>query len=312
MQGGKNMYDIPEIDRNTGILNGIIDIHCHAAPCLYEKDYDEIETAAMMKRAGYAAVLFKQHVLGANRIEFVRKAVPGIKIFGGIALNQYVGGLNPLAVASCIMFGGKEVKFPNIHARHHLDVFKGGSYKGIGIEHHYPVLEDKIEKMLRGIYILDDTGQLLPEVYDILEMVASADIGLETGHISPKETIALIKAAKAMGVKKIWVTHVNWHRLFGYTLDDISRLADEGVYIELSAAFSIPSYESPKQVEYTASIIKRVGAERCIMSTDLGTGGRYNPVEGMRIFIRSMLREGIAMNDISKMTRDNPATVLGL
>jgi hypothetical protein len=267
----------------------------------------------MMRSVGYRGVMFKQHLLGANRIEYVRQAVPGIEIFGGIALNHYVGGLNPYAVSSCITFGGKEVKFPNIHAQHHFNVFGEGGYASIGIESSgSAAVEEKLEKLLTGITIFDEKGAVLSEVNTILEIAAEADIGVETGHLSPQESMALIKAAKQAGVKKIWVTHVNWFSLFHYSPEDITAFADQGAFIEVVAAFAIPSYEATREAEYTAEIIKTVGAQRCVMATDFGTGGRYNPIEAMRVFIRAMMREGIKKEDIDIMTKENPAVLLGL
>ncbi len=306
------MLYIPKRDKEEGILDGVIDIHCHAGPCIFEKDLDEIELAKMMRSVGYRGVLFKQHLLGANRIEYVRQSVPGIEIFGGVALNHYVGGLNPYAVAACITFGGKEVKFPNVHAQHHLNVF-GGGYAAIGIKRTGSAsIEEKLEKMIKGITIFDEKEKLLPEVHTILELAAEADIGVETGHLTPKESMALIKAAKQAGVKKIWATHANWYSLFQYSPEDLVELADQGALIEVAAAYAIPSYEAEKEFKYSAQIIKTVGAQRCIMSTDFGTGGRYNPIEAMRVFIRTMMREGIKKDEIDIMAKENPASVLGL
>ena len=301
------MFYIPKIDIEEGILDGVIDIHCHAGPCIFAKDWDEIELAKIMRSVGYRGVLFKQHLLGANRIEYVRQAVPGIEIFGGIALNHYVGGLNPYAVASCITFGGKEVKFPNVHAQHHLNAFPKGGYDAIGIKRVGSAsMAEKIEKMTKGITIFDEKEKLLSEVHTILELAAEADIGVETGHLAPKESMALIKAAKQAGVKKIWITHVNWYHLFQYSPEDIVELANQDALIEVTSAFS------EKEVKYTAQIIKAVGAHRCIMGSDLGSGGFCNPIEGMRIFIRAMMREGIKKDEIDIMTKENPAVVLGL
>jgi hypothetical protein len=301
------MFYIPKIDIEEGILDGVIDIHCHAGPCIFAKDLDEIELAKIMRSVGYRGVLFKQHLLGANRIEYVRQAVPGIEIFGGIALNHYVGGLNPYAVASCITFGGKEVKFPNVHAQHHLNAFPKGGYDAIGIKRVGSAsMAEKIEKMTKGITIFDEKEKLLSEVHTILELAAEADIGVETGHLAPKESMALIKAAKQAGVKKIWITHVNWYHLFQYSPEDIVELANQDALIEVTSAFS------EKEVKYTAQIIKTVGAHRCIMGSDLGSGGFCNPIEGMRLFIRAMMREGIKKDEIDIMTKENPAVVLGL
>jgi hypothetical protein len=173
-------------------------------------------------------------------------------------------------------------------------------------------MAEKVEQMSKGITIFDEKEKVLPEVHTILELAAEADIGVETGHLAPKESMALIKAAKEAGVKKIWVTHVNWYSLYQYSPEDIVELADQGALIEVTAAFSIPSYEAEREFQYTAEILKTVGPHRCIMGTDFGSGGRYNPIEAMRIFIRTMMREGIGKNEIDMMTKDNPAMLLGL
>jgi hypothetical protein len=127
--------------------------------------------------------------------------------------------------------------------------------------------------------------------------------------------MAVIKAAKETGVRKVWQTHANWWKLFRYSPQALVEMADQGALIEVSARFAIPyiaSDTSNEGAQYTAQIIKAVGANRCIMSTDYGTEGRYNPVEAMRVFIRTMMREGIGRDEIDIMTKENPVRVLGL
>jgi len=305
---------IPRRDRDEGLLTGAVDLHCHCGPCIYAKDFDEIETARMMRAAGYRGVLLKQHLLGANRVAYVRQAVPGIEIHGGVALNHYTGGLNPFAVAACIIFGGREVKFPNIHAAHHIEVFGKPTYA------HIPpaggaALEARVADMVEGITILDEQGEILPVVLEILSLVADADIGVETGHLSPKESKALVEAAKEAGVRRIWQTHANWRKLFNYSIEDLTQLADAGAYIELTANYAMSSLATDNTSEgavYTAEIIRAVGPGRCTMGSDLGTAGRYNPVEGMRVFAHTMMNQGVTRDDIDLMLKENPAFLLGL
>lgn len=307
------MY-IPRLDREERLLEGVVDLHCHAGPCVYGKDFDEVETAQMMRSAGYRGVLFKQHLIGANRIHFVRKAVPGLEIYGGIALNHYVGGLNPFAVAATIIFGGKEVKFPNLHAAHHMQVFGTPTYAHIAPTAGQ-AMEARLADMVTGITIFDENQSLRPEVLEILSLVADADIGVETGHLSPDESFALVRAARGANVKKIWQTHGNWWKLYQYTPQQLSEIADAGALIELTANFALSSTAnetSNEGAEYTARIIKEVGAHRCILASDYGTVGRYNPVEGMRVLMRTMIRLGIPREDVDLMAKDNPARMLGI
>jgi len=61
-----------------------------------------------------------------------------------------------------------------------------------------------------------------------------------------------------------------------------------------------------------AKSIKRVGAERCVMATDLGQFSSPNPIEGLRQFIEIMILCGISEKEIEIMTKKNPARLLGL
>ncbi|MFH1627479.1 MAG: hypothetical protein ABIE47_02005, partial [Pseudomonadota bacterium] len=61
-----------------------------------------------------------------------------------------------------------------------------------------------------------------------------------------------------------------------------------------------------------ADAIRAVGPEHCIMSTDFGQIYNPPPVEGMRMYIETMLRCGIEEDEIVAMVRKNPAHALGL
>ena len=303
--------EIPKADVEEKLLEGVIDLHCHAGPCIFEKLFDEMEIAEQMRRVGYRGVLFKQHLLGANRISFVRKAVPDLEIYGGITLNHFAGGLNPSAVEAAIAFGAKEVKMPNMHAAFHVKMMGAPTYTTISREAHKTI-------EVKGIAILGKKGEILPEVLQILGLIADADIMLSTGHLSPAESLALIEAAVGAGVKKIVVTHANWGRgglfppLFppdGIPVEEQVQMADAGAFIEQSY---VPGSVTMKQQEATARNIRKIGVSRCVMSTDAGTGRRVHPIEAFRLFIRAMEMQGFTREEIDTMTRENPAKLLGL
>ena len=58
--------------------------------------------------------------------------------------------------------------------------------------------------------------------------------------------------------------------------------------------------------------IRAVGAEHCVMSTDLGQAFNPTPAEGMRMMIAYMLRCGITEKEMELMVKVNPAKLLGL
>ena len=91
-------------------LKGIIDIHAHVGPATdlsLPRTFDAIEITQLAARHGMRAINMKQHYLEtASWAYLVSRVVPGIKVFGGIALNRSVGGLNVNAVEQVATFKG--------------------------------------------------------------------------------------------------------------------------------------------------------------------------------------------------------------
>src|SRR5690348_1916702 len=80
-------------------VTGLIDFHTHAAPDVFGRAVDDDELASLAASRQMEAVVFKNHVTAtSDRAYLVRKHVPGVKVFGGVVLNNGVGGLNPQAV----------------------------------------------------------------------------------------------------------------------------------------------------------------------------------------------------------------------
>ena len=88
-------------------LTGVIDFHCHSGPDSRPRSVTDIEIARLTKRAGMRGLVFKNHyTMTADRAALAMHVVSGIEIFGGIALNRAVGGLNPEAVRQMVQFAG--------------------------------------------------------------------------------------------------------------------------------------------------------------------------------------------------------------
>ncbi len=85
--------------QGPGLVAGAIDIHVHAFPDSRPRALDGIDAARFAKARGMRAIVLKNHYEPTASLAYiVRKAVPGIEVFGGIDLNLTVGGINPAAV----------------------------------------------------------------------------------------------------------------------------------------------------------------------------------------------------------------------
>lgn len=289
------------MDKRMEVLEGAIDLHFHATPDLHDRLLDEVEIAKEAREAGMKALLSKAHYgINADRMYYVNKAVPGIHTFGGVVLNPAVGGLNPSAVEAAIKFGGKEVWMPSIFSAAHIKYFQG-TYKS---------MPGKIKWPEKGISILDEQGNLLPPIKEILDMIAEADIILGTSHCSAEESRILIEEALRRGVKKILITHPH-NEIPNLSREVQLEFAQKGAYLEHCFLPTTPMFFNAR-IQEVIEIIRQAGPERCVLATDFGQVFNPSPVEGLRMFILSLMNQGITSAEIDTMVRKNPAKLLGL
>src|SRR5688500_18689373 len=96
-------------------LTGAIDLHLHSAPDVRPRKLDDLAVARAAAARGIRAILLKSHVtLTADRAYLVEQVVPGIRVFGGLALNHAVGGINPVAVETALRMGAAEIWMPTL------------------------------------------------------------------------------------------------------------------------------------------------------------------------------------------------------
>jgi hypothetical protein len=134
-------------------LKGVVDIHAHCDPDSMPRSIDAIDLAKLARDRGIRALVLKNHYEPTASLAFlVRKVVPGIELFGGIALNRTVGGVNPAAVESMTrMKGGwgRVVWMPTFDAENQV----------------------RYSKESRPFVPVSKNGTLLPEVREVLARV---------------------------------------------------------------------------------------------------------------------------------------------
>ena len=291
------------------IITGAFDMHIHTGPDIMDRKMDYMEQAERAAAAGMGGFVIKSHYFTSSSWAKVANArIPECQTFGSIVLNNSVGGMNPFAVDAVARDGGKVVWFPtvdtvaaikktehpNATARrpHWLDVLLSLQADGIN---------------LQPVRLLDDNGKILPEVIDVLDVIARYNMIMCTGHISVPEAKALIKAAKERKVEKIICTHVDSELCFYEIEEQIELVKKYGVYVE----HCTNSCTSGK-VEWDVCLnqIKSVGCDHVIISTDLGQSKHKYPDEGLLDFTQWMLDNGISETDVRKTIYNNPRQLL--
>ena len=269
-------------------LTGVIDMHVHAGPDSRPRAMNDWEAVRMAEAAGLRAVLLKNHfTMTPDRAALAAQLVPNLHVFGGVALNRSVGGINPEAVRQMAAFSGqrgKVVWLPTFDSE--FFVTRAGTSGPF-----VPVLED---------------GRPVAGLIEVFSVVAENDLVLAMGHSSPEEVLALIPFAREQGVENILVTHV-----FGQdaTRSQIRQMAAAGAIMEMDW---LAAYTNPPLLDDYVEVIQSVGAESFIISSDFGQEGNPDHATGMRDFIIALRSREINQEQIDIMAKYNPAKLLGL
>jgi hypothetical protein len=170
------------------LLAGSIDMHIHTGPDpRVERKLNALQAASQAQAVGMRAIVIKSHEYPTAPVAYtVNQIVKDMTVFGSIALNLEVGGLNTYAVEASAKLGAKVVWMPTNHSANDM---KRKNIAG------------------KGITILDSEGKLLPSVKDILAIIKRYEMVLATGHLSKSEVFALVDEAERMDINKIVITH---------------------------------------------------------------------------------------------------------
>jgi len=282
---------------------GVIDMHVHSHPDVFGRSMDDMDVATLAKAKGMRGIVLKNHVTTtADRAALVMKAIPGIEVWGGIVLNNSVGGINPAAVEWMHrMYGGrgKMVWLPTFDSDKHIKTLVNKDGAGLTVA---------------------PNGQVTPQMEEILKIIARENLVLATGHVHAAEVLAVTKKARELGVKNIIVTHALTN-IPGLTMEQAKEVAAAGAMIEIcylqfmtgpNAPYAWMRHWYEVGAKQVAEAVKEVGAKNIVLSTDLGQQGMMTHPDGIENMIAAVKAAGVSDADIDLMLRKNPAQLLGV
>lgn len=292
---------------------GLIDLHVHAGPSVMPREVDGVSMYKEAEEAGYTAYIIKDHYFPSmmsaeninNHIGPDAETGGKCRVFGGLALNNSVGGLNLKAVDAACAMGAKIIWMPTVSALRHKIMHSGHGLAFPGAKG-MSVAENTI--MYRN-----EDGTLAGEVIEILDYLKDRpDVILATGHGSRDEIDTLIHKAFEMGVKKVLVNHP--HYMIGASVQDMVEWSRLGAFIELNAVAFVPdSRFHTNDIAECREIIEAVGLSKIVLDSDYGQKNNGSPVRGMLTFVEMVRREcGLSDAEIRQITETNPAWLLGL
>jgi hypothetical protein len=299
-------------ERDPGVIDrllvGAVDLHCHSGPSVMPRYFTHLEAMQEASAAGIRALLVKDHYYSATPVtEMLNKhfAHLNVTLLSGVPLNNQTGGLNIYAVEHGIALGAKLIWMPTFTSTNHIAHHKHGA-----MELKFPTTTMKMLDP-QPLSVVDASGNLLPEVQPILDLIAAHDVALSSGHLHIDEIWPLFEEAKRRGVKRMICNHPSY--VVDATHADITKLAAMGVYIEHSMCmFTDNSKYKFWDADELNALIVAAGVDRTILGSDLGQAGNPKMVDGFRFVIGLCLDLGYSESDIRKMVSTNAIDLIGL
>ncbi|OGO23078.1 MAG: hypothetical protein A2144_14445 [Chloroflexi bacterium RBG_16_50_9] len=290
------MYDI-YAGIEDDLMDGAIDSHLHIYPDYVPRSIDIIQLAIEASRAKMRAVVCKDHFFtNVGQAWAAQKIVEDMQARGELERACKVYGTHILAWSHHPDQVRLIRKYPNLGAIFFYTM-TGGVQAG-------PELR-----------IVDDNGELMPDVKECIRIAAENKIPIMTGHKKPDLVLPMVKYCHEVGAR-VLVTHAggsSFNDGMAGPLPQARELTRLGAFLEVNANKWMPSIIWPivnpnDPMEY----IKAIGPEHIICNTDFGQVLVSNPIEGFRLFIRGMLHYGISKEDVRTMIQKNPARLLYL
>jgi hypothetical protein len=293
----------------TELLKGTIDNHIHCCPHINKRStniFEVVKKAEQLKM--YAIGLMDNFSNTSGYASLVKKYLPKLrlKVFGGLIMEPPSGGVNYENAKISLNYsyfdndGAKFISFPTHHTRY---VAK---------------LEKRKKNYIKNCFYVPDAGPTI-ETLKILELIAKKNIVLNTGHLSAKETINLVSAAKKIGVKKIIVPSNTFDVK---TIKDLKKfkVKFEFSYFFISKAANVPltHVDGEKHIiqgtnqSFLKFLIKEADPKNVILSSDCGVSILPKPHIGFTKFINQIRKLGFSKKEIEYMIKTNSKKLFSL
>ena len=285
----------PSVDQKLTdpALTGAIDLHAHFGPDSYDRQWDAFEIVKLAKERGMRGVVLKNHwTESAGLAWLIRKhGIQGIEVFGSLTLDTPVGGVNPMAL------------------RYMADV-EGNWGRIVWMPTHDSEHEVNFNKETRAKAIVSRNGKLIPEVFEVLDLIKERNLTLATGHLTPQEVLMVMTEAKQRGITRIIVTHpILGAQFTDMSLPQMQDAVKLGGAIEITAgALSRDGASKTRAIE----VIKALGTQNVFIASDSGLVGTPNHPDALAMAAKALRAAGFSEQDLNRMFKETPARLVGL
>ena len=285
-------------------IRDFIDLHVHIGPEPIPRKFT-LEKLVDEENGKLSGMALKNHFYPTTPFVKNLQSASNLVLIGSVVLNNYVGGLNPDAVYCAAKISDRPiiVWFPTINADNFLRMSK---YE-VRPEWSDGKFKSRPSSEIKGIRITTGSGKLTESARSVLMMIRENNSILATGHISAAETKVLVSSALDLGINKIIITHP-MYQLIDMPLDEQGEISKEkGVYIEIP--YSMHAIDKIK-VNDLVKTIRKAGASKSIISSDVGQINMPGPSASLEEFTRLLQIEGIDENSLRQMGAINPGKLI--
>jgi Family of unknown function (DUF6282) len=274
------------------LLKGALDLHFHMDPWTPGALNGQagIAEVRVAKARGMRGLVIKDHNEPTAQLAYhFRQEIPGLELYGGFVLNLPNGGINPAGVE----FMATKIK--------------GEPGRIVWMPAGDTAKEVRASKTPNGPFVaVSRDGELLPEVKQVIAIIAKHGLVLASGHIPAEEALMVFREAKRQGVQHMIATHA--FDLAGkMTVEQMQEAAKLGVFIEFD-------YRNTLE-DGRMDAIRKVGPQYCFLSefwTKVSAPKEYGGLDGIGAFAEAMRAHGFTDKELDLMFKENPAKALGL
>ncbi len=274
------------------LLKGALDLHFHMDPwppgaLNGQAGIAEVRVA---RSRGMRGLVIKDHNEPTAPLAYhLRQEIPGLELYGGFVMNRPNGGVNPAGVE----FMATKIK--------------GEPGRIVWMPAGDTAKEVRASKNPNGPFVaVSHNGELLPEVKEVISIVAKHGLVIASGHILPEEALMVFREAKRQGAQHMIATHA--FDLAGkMTLEQMQEAAKLGVFIEFDFRNTLEGGRM--------DAIRNVGPQFSFLSefwTKVTAPKEYGGLDGVGAFAETMRAHGFTDRELDLMFKENPAKALGL
>ena len=274
------------------LLKGAVDLHFHMDPWPPGalNGNANIETVRVARSRGLRGLVIKDHNEPTAPLAYhLRQEIPGLELYGGFVMNRPNGGINP---------AGVEFMATKVRGEPGRIVWMPA---GDGEKE---VRESKNPN--RPFVAVSRNGELLPEVKQVISIVAKHGLVIASGHIASEEALMVFREAKRQGVQHMIATHA--FDLAGkMTIEQMQEAAQLGAFIEFDYRNTLEGGRM--------DAIRKLGPQFSFLSefwTKVSAPKEYGGLEGVGTFAQAMRAHGFTDRELDLLFKENPAKALGL